>query len=99
MCPNTWPSGMKMAPGESPGAISAGSGDRIRTCDLWVMSQPVAVSPGAVGLIAARQRRRAVQLVACVAVVLMDFAVFCAQIRDQQAGWFMPVVSRPPSLS
>jgi hypothetical protein len=32
--------------------------------DLWVMSQPVAVSPGAVGLIAARQRRRAVQLVA-----------------------------------
>ena len=24
--------------------ISAGSGDRIRTCDLWVMSQPVAGS-------------------------------------------------------
>jgi hypothetical protein len=26
------------------GTVS-GSGDRIRTCDLWVMSQPVAVSP------------------------------------------------------
>jgi len=27
-----------------PVAISFSSGDRIRTCDLWVMSQPVAVS-------------------------------------------------------
>jgi hypothetical protein len=32
------PDGMKTAPGDSPGAISAGSGDTIRTCDLWVMS-------------------------------------------------------------
>ncbi len=38
MCPNTCPMGMKMAPGAVSGAISAGSGDRIRTCDLWVMS-------------------------------------------------------------
>jgi hypothetical protein len=29
---------MKMAPEDVSGAISAGSGDRIRTCDLWVMS-------------------------------------------------------------
>src|SRR6185437_7674620 len=29
---------MKTAPGESPGAVLPGSGDRIRTCDLWVMS-------------------------------------------------------------
>jgi hypothetical protein len=26
------------APGESPGAVSLSSGDRIRTCDLWFMS-------------------------------------------------------------
>ena len=31
-------SGMKTAPGGSPGAVSTSSGDRIRTCDLWVMS-------------------------------------------------------------
>ena len=30
----------------------------------------------------------------CVAVLFMDFAVFCAQIRDEQAGWFMPVVTK-----
>ena len=44
-----------MPPEESPGAISAGSGDRIRTCDLWVMSQPAAVSPTAISLIRPRQ--------------------------------------------
>ena len=45
MFTNPFTSGMKMAPEVAPlGAISAGSGDRIRTCDLWVMSQPVAVS-------------------------------------------------------
>jgi hypothetical protein len=70
MCPNTHPSGMETTPGRSPrGAVSAGSGDtgsgdtgsgdRIRTCDLWVMSQPVAVSPNTLGLIAARQQRSA----------------------------------------
>jgi hypothetical protein len=32
--------------GRTSGGISAVSGDRIRTCDLWVMSQPVAVSRG-----------------------------------------------------
>jgi hypothetical protein len=36
------------------------SGDRIRTCDLWVMSEPVAVSPSAVGLKSPCQRRSAV---------------------------------------
>jgi hypothetical protein len=36
---------------KSPGAVSAASGDRIRTCDLWVMSPPFAVSPGAPRLI------------------------------------------------
>ena len=45
-----FPKEHEMAPGESPGAIFAGSGDRIRTCDLWVMSQPVAVSPDTLGL-------------------------------------------------
>jgi hypothetical protein len=51
MFPNTSTSGMKMAPEvRTSGAISAGSGDRIRTCDLWVMSQPVPVSHGLPGL-------------------------------------------------
>ena len=36
-CPAACHRGMKTAPGESPGAVSS-SGDRIRTCDLWVMS-------------------------------------------------------------
>ncbi len=40
-----WAGSMKMAPGDS-GAISLGSGDRIRTCDLWGMSWPVPVSGG-----------------------------------------------------
>ena len=42
--PNPFPPGMKTAPEESPGDVSAGSGDRIRTYDLWVMSQLVGVS-------------------------------------------------------
>ena len=37
------------------------SGDRIRTCDLWVMSEPVAVSLSTFGLIAPCQRRSAIQ--------------------------------------
>jgi hypothetical protein len=36
--PSVFPMGMKWPPEDSPGAISASSGDRIRTCDLWVMS-------------------------------------------------------------
>jgi hypothetical protein len=31
------PTGMETALGEFSGATSVGSGDRIRTCDLWVM--------------------------------------------------------------
>jgi hypothetical protein len=38
MGPNALPSDMKTAPGESSGSVLPGSGDRIRTCDLWVMS-------------------------------------------------------------
>jgi hypothetical protein len=37
---------MQMAPGVISGAVPTGSGDRIRTCDLWVMSQPVSLSRG-----------------------------------------------------
>src|ERR1700687_996129 len=39
------------------------SGDRIRTCDLWVMSEPVAVSRDTPGLIPAGHPRSAVQAV------------------------------------
>ena len=60
------------------------------------MSQPVAVSPvWSVSWLHVSDVEPS-SLLHCVAAVLMDFAVYYAQIRDQQAGWLMPVVSRPP---
>jgi hypothetical protein len=56
MFPRVFSSGTKTGPREgSPGAVlrgsgDSGSGDRLRTCDLWVMSQPVPVSHGLLGL-------------------------------------------------
>jgi transposase-like protein len=35
---------LEQAEKSSPGAVLPGSGYRIRACDLWVMSRPVAVS-------------------------------------------------------
>ena len=43
------------------GPFFAGSGDWIRICDLWVMSEPVAGSRIAVGLIRSGRRRSTVQ--------------------------------------
>jgi hypothetical protein len=42
---------------ELPGGVLPGSGDRIRTGDLWVMSQPVAIAPNAIRLKRARHDR------------------------------------------
>ena len=39
MSSKAFPLGMKTAHGESPRAVSFRSGDRIRTCDLWVMPE------------------------------------------------------------
>jgi hypothetical protein len=50
--------------GRTSGAISASSGDRIRTCDLWVMSRPVAVSRIPRRLIRAGKRTALVSVVA-----------------------------------
>jgi hypothetical protein len=50
--PKRVPTGDENDPrGRTSGVISAGSGDKIRTCDLWVMSEPVAVSLDTLGLI------------------------------------------------
>jgi hypothetical protein len=68
MCPNTCPSAMKMAPRRSlRGAISTSSGDRIRTCDLWVMSY----APGVFSLFARCQRCRSVPIKRPIASVML----------------------------
>ena len=52
---------MTTARGEALRMRSAGSEDKIRIRDLWLMSQPVAVSQIAVGLIRSGQRCSAIQ--------------------------------------
>jgi hypothetical protein len=58
-----FPTGMKTAPEMSGGRFGS-SGNRIRTCDLWVMSYAPAIFPCPCGLKSAGQRPSGVWLVA-----------------------------------
>jgi hypothetical protein len=58
--------------------LSLGSGDRIRTCDLWVMSRRVTVSPDPRRLVCPGQE----SLQCC------ERSIRCAQFRWSRRVWF-----------